>query len=317
MKHFRIFLALVIITIGFKSFGQIAVLSDGKVGIGIGNTTPSCAIDILGQTAIRFPSTSSCIQINAAANWGWDLRSSVQYTGYIGYYGGLYKLEAKYVHATYLTTSDSRLKSNIHDMNDALVLIQKLRPVYFDYNIDYSKVENEQLREKMLNSDKNRLGFVAQEVQKILPQSVSTRESDSMLCLQYDDFIPLLVKGMQEQSVIINSLKDDISQLKASQSEQKKSISTTIENKDAILYQNVPNPFSETTTINCLIPASVSNAKLIVFNMQGTLLKTIEVSGRNETSVSISASELSPGMYLYSLILDDSEIDTKRMILTE
>ena len=50
----------------------------------------------------------------------------------------------------------------------------------------------------------------------------------------------------------------------------------------ARLEQNKPNPFSETTEINYTLPENANNAKIV----------------------------------LYSLIIDDQEIDTKRMILT-
>jgi len=38
---------------------------------------------------------------------------------------------------------------------------------------------------------------------------------------------------------------------------------------------------------------------------------------RGESSQWISGSELSAGMYLYALIVDGKEVDTKRMILTK
>jgi len=298
---------------------QIKVLSDGKVGIGNNSSDPVYPIDLYGRTVIHFPSCSSSVNINGGtgSSWGWDLKSTVQYTGFIGYYGCLYGLESKYVYATYFTLSDSRLKSNVQEMKDALAIIHKLRPVYFDYNFDYSKVENEQLKTKMVNNDKNRLGFIAQEVQEILPQSVTKSESDSMLCIQYDDFIPLLVKGMQEQAAVINSLKTEIETLKAEIYGTKKSDNPIPENSGAILYQNIPNPFSVNTTINCFIPESVANAKLMVFDLQGNFKISFDLSGRNNTSVKIMGSELKAGMYIYSLIIDGKENDTKRMILTE
>jgi hypothetical protein len=51
--------------------------------------------------------------------------------------------------------------------------------------------------------------------------------------------------------------------------------------------------------------------------MQGKLIKTYPINTKKEGSIEINGGEMQPGMYLYSLIIDGKEIDTKRMILTE
>ncbi|GAB4452719.1 MAG: hypothetical protein Fur0028_08220 [Bacteroidales bacterium] len=81
--------------------------------------------------------------------------------------------------------------------------------------------------------------------------------------------------------------------------------------------QNVPNPFSTKTTIRYYIPETSNTAKLMIFDMQGKLIKTYPVSNKKEGSTEINGGEMQPGMYMYSLIIDGKELDTKRMILTE
>jgi len=51
--------------------------------------------------------------------------------------------------------------------------------------------------------------------------------------------------------------------------------------------------------------------------MTGLQLKEYQISNKGDGSIQINGSELKPGMYLYSLIIDKKEIDTKRMILTK
>jgi len=51
--------------------------------------------------------------------------------------------------------------------------------------------------------------------------------------------------------------------------------------------------------------------------MTGLQLKEYQITTQGEGSISIYGSDLKPGMYLYSLIIDKKEIDTKRMILTK
>ena len=64
------------------------------------------------------------------------------------------------------------------------------------------------------------------------------------------------------------------------------------------------------------MPVNVKTANLYIYNMQGVQIKIIPINDRANGNVVINGNELSPGMYLYSLIADGKEVDTKRMILT-
>ena len=85
----------------------------------------------------------------------------------------------------------------------------------------------------------------------------------------------------------------------------------------AILYQNSPNPFSSTTVIEYYIPASATDANLFIFTLNGELLETYPVTTFGYGNVSIDGTTLDAGMYLYSLVVDEQIVDTKRMILTK
>jgi len=71
------------------------------------------------------------------------------------------------------------------------------------------------------------------------------------------------------------------------------------------------------TQIKCFIPKTSVNAAIYIYDMQGTQVKKLQINNRENISISIQGSELKAGMYMYSLIIDSKEIDTKRMILTE
>jgi len=64
------------------------------------------------------------------------------------------------------------------------------------------------------------------------------------------------------------------------------------------------------------LPEHVGYATVMIYNLEGKQLKAIQVPDRGDVEVKISASELSAGMYLYSLIADGKVVDTKRMVLT-
>ncbi|NGZ88641.1 T9SS type A sorting domain-containing protein [Psychroflexus sp. C1] len=62
------------------------------------------------------------------------------------------------------------------------------------------------------------------------------------------------------------------------------------------------------------IPDDERNASIMVFNMTGKLLKEFKL--REKTGkIEITSDEFQPGIYLYSLISDNNEIITKKMIV--
>ena len=89
------------------------------------------------------------------------------------------------------------------------------------------------------------------------------------------------------------------------------------ENGVPLLYQNNPNPFSQATVIKYQLPQTVQTAYIYVYDMSGKQLGSHILLDRGEGQLTISANEYHAGMYLYSLIADGQEIDTKRMILTK
>jgi len=88
-------------------------------------------------------------------------------------------------------------------------------------------------------------------------------------------------------------------------------------NNGATLFQNIPNPFNQQTSIQYIIPANSQNASIMIFDLQGTLLKTVPITNSGTGSIIINGNEMKPGMFVYSLIVNGSIVDTKRMILTQ
>ena len=119
---------------------------------------------------------------------------------------------------------------------------------------------------------------------------------------ELQDEIIELKREMEELKTIVNSIKGG---------------SLTInENNKALLYQNMPNPFSNTTTIRYYLPEGVSKAFIQVADLQGTLLKAFEIVDAGKQTVIVNGGELPAGTYLYSLFADNKLIDSKKMILT-
>lgn len=233
-------------------------------------------------------------------------------------------------------SSDSNLKENVVNLPGALDNLKQLRGVTYNFkkpeaissdlsgSIDTGEVEvNNPLEVDSLRYNRKRIGFLAQELQTYYPELVR-EDGDGMLSINYTGLIPVIVEAIKEQDKIINELKQEVKSLQSAML----SIGVTREEviaplksdtltECAVLFQNAPNPFNTSTEIRYYLPEQVQQAYLYIFNMQGTLLKTTKLNEREYGQITINASELNPGMYIYSLVTDGKEVDTKRMILTE
>lgn len=93
-------------------------------------------------------------------------------------------------------------------------------------------------------------------------------------------------------------------------------ISSEVPNK-FMLFQNYPNPFNPKTNIMYSVKRESSNVKLIVYDIQGRVVT--ELVNQKQTSgtyeVDWNAAGYSSGIYFYSLIINSSIIDSKKMIL--
>lgn len=231
-----------------------------------------------------------------------------------------------------LYTSDERLKKNIVPITLALTKVSKLqgkfyqkRQAEFKFNTD-SIFDEAKL--KSIEEQKNReikdgvmfdpeFGFLAQEVKEIFPELVSSDEN-GIYSINYIGLIPITIEAIKEQQTKLDSLQKQFNQLKNNSQSISSYSGLSDINKTTIaqLKQNVPNPFSQSTQISFTISALSQNAMLNIYNMQGTEIKSYPITRTGEQSVTINGSELNPGMYMYTLIVDGQEIDTKRMILT-
>ena len=243
--------------------------------------------------------------------------------------------------------SDSRFKTDITPLENSLQTITSLSPVSYKLlprfgenafggngvpdDIPSGGLSDKDLRDieyfnnfhKSLENDGPHFGFLAQEVKEIYPELVHT-DKDGYMYIDYIGMIPLLVNAIGELNAQIEELKTENSQLnQAVINAQSPAIGNTPPSQIAedffrnALYQNTPNPFSSSTNITMSLRNDVANATLYIFDMQGSLMRTIPVTDRGNVSVTIEGGDLNAGMYIYSLIADGKEIASKRMILTK
>lgn len=149
---------------------------------------------------------------------------------------------------------------------------------------------------------------------KILYPSLVFQSDNGTQGINYTELIPLLVRSIQE-------LKQEIDSLKAfmifPNSRQTRSGDTSFAAESrfkAALMQNKPNPVKEQTTIDYYLAGDFAEASIRIHDMNGMMVRSYDViPGTN--NITISASELPAGLYLYSLVVDGNLTDTKKMII--
>ena len=88
-------------------------------------------------------------------------------------------------------------------------------------------------------------------------------------------------------------------------------------NQKAALEQNSPNPFSNTTNIQYVLPDTYVNANLIFRELSGRVVKSIPLSGSGIQNLNVEVTNLSAGIYFYSLVIDDKTVVIKKCIISK
>ncbi|MBL7926623.1 MAG: tail fiber domain-containing protein [Bacteroidia bacterium] len=228
------------------------------------------------------------------------------------------------------TISDARLKRDVKNYADGLQQILKINPVTFKYND----------RVTLTNPDKEYVGIIAQEMQKIAPYMIEEKalfskshedEKGNVVVddagqnyLTYDAnaLTYMLVNAVKELNTENENLKKELAEIKScitSLCENNKAKSSEIYQPQPtdFLYQNQPNPFYQTTTIRYCLSSSNSEAQLIIRDLNGNLMKQINLAHTSQGQITLNANELKQGTYTYTLQVDGNSMDTKLMVLVK
>jgi len=103
-------------------------------------------------------------------------------------------------------SSDRRFKKNISPIQNSLEKVLNLQGVNYDWRID-------EFPNKHFN-DGRQLGFIAQEIEEVLPIVVQT-DKDGYKSVDYSRLTPVLAEAIKEQQAIINSQQAEINSLKS------------------------------------------------------------------------------------------------------
>lgn len=155
-----------------NSAGSILLASSGNVGINTSN--PAYTLDVNGT--FEATGSSGSIVLASSGNVG------------IGLTNPSSKLHVQgdiYASGDIIAFSDAKLKTDIITITKALEKVNSLRGVYFT----------------SLQSNKRSVGLIAQELQSILPEVVST--GGEYLGVAYGNIVGLLIEAIKEQSGIL------------------------------------------------------------------------------------------------------------------
>lgn len=103
-------------------------------------------------------------------------------------------------------TSDARYKTNIKPVTGALEKVKALQGVYFNWN-------QKAFPQKEFGNQVE-LGFIAQEVEKIVPEVVTKEiNNEEYRAVKYDKVVALLVEAIKEQQKQIDELQKKVKEL--------------------------------------------------------------------------------------------------------
>jgi len=299
MKIRKFLFQICFFSFAVNSSAQLKVHPNGLVSIGTLSSFNGYKLTVEGYSAIAVKNGSDYMRFSAAAANS-VIGTNADRVAFWESSVGHHQIDA----STFHVTSDSSLKTQITPLSTEPENLMLLKT----YSYYFKDEERRGLQKK-------HFGFLAQEIQKVFPFLVDS--SMGVLVMNYDEIIPLLVRGYQKQQNTITSLLERVEALeqKLNKLQTSDGLSNPGDKLLSKLEQNKPNPFHESTVIEYSLASNYSTASIMIFDLNGSLLQTYPITNRYEGKLTIDGNSFKPGMYLYSLIVDDIEVDTKKMIL--
>jgi hypothetical protein len=128
---------------------------------------------------------------------------------YYWYYGGgCYYVNNSYQIGFITTCSDRKIKQDIESIENGLELILQLEPVEFDWNQKFMD-----LNTSFPEHRKHSIGFIAQEVEKLIPEVVHLDVKTGYYKIDYPRLNAIVVEAIKEHQVFIDDINKQILEL--------------------------------------------------------------------------------------------------------
>ena len=145
----------------------------------------------LRTTLISYSNNTYFGHSHASAKWSYE-----NGTGMMGELSGAGSLTVKGDVVAYGSPSDISLKENIKPIKNPLGKIKKLKGVTFDWK-----------KSESILDIKEDYGFIAQDVQKVIPELVRKNENE-LLSMRHQGVIPILVEAIKELEARVKELEN-------------------------------------------------------------------------------------------------------------
>ena len=271
-----------------------------------------------GGAAIYGTTTSSLLPVSTNGYYAGYFDGAVEITDYLEVEGGIYD-------ALLLSSAPSPLGSSGYIVEtlsergsmqtaDRLASLQGV--TYYPAAAGQKSDSSERPVSAVARQRQEKLhhGIDIETLESEFPEFVYEKE-DGTKMVDYVGMVPVLIQALSE-------MNSRLATLEGRDAMMSRGLNATgvaeVEETDIIsLSQNDPNPWSTQTAIRMNIPERVRDVAVFIYDMSGKQLAEHRISGRGDTSLTLSADSLVPGMYIYTLIADGKVISTKRMILTK
>ena len=235
----------------------------------------------------------------------------------------------------FTTFSDRRLKKDIRQSELGLEFIQKLNPVTYEYiaegqkGIRYNGLIAQEVdaaaNGQFSGVDKNGEYWGIRYAELTVPiikaiQELAANQTDIQTIkaenTELKTKVEMLSSELAEIKAALSQFSTDLQSCCLKETNLKTPQTIVINGESPVLEQNIPNPFSQSTTIQYYIPKRVKTAVMQITDVNGNLIQTAEITARGADSILIQTGNLSQGTYFYSLILDGKVFETKKMMIS-
>ncbi|MBL4586570.1 MAG: tail fiber domain-containing protein [Flavobacteriales bacterium] len=174
---------------------RLRITQDGNIGIG--ETAPTAKLHVDGASG-------NLLKIDLASAQRLLLTSTGDLT-----------ITGKFNSNGIQESSDKRFKKNINPLENSLEKVMKMNGVSYNWRQD-------EFPNRAFGS-KTEIGVIAQEIEGVLPELVST-DKDGYKSVQYSHMVPVLLEAIKEQQKIIENLTKEIEGVKAGYASLKKAV---------------------------------------------------------------------------------------------
>ncbi|MBX2994546.1 MAG: tail fiber domain-containing protein, partial [Bdellovibrionaceae bacterium] len=200
----------------------LTIRSNGNIGIG--TTAPTQKLHVYGTAKIDSIMGG---EINGAGNFHLDARGGgATYLNWSSGSGGVYIMNGAMGYGSiyagaFTVNSDKTLKKNIEPIKNSLDLVNQMNGVKFNW-----------INPK--ESPDRQVGVIAQDVQKVLPELVTTNKETGRLAVNYPALVAPLIEAVKELYQKLTGTQTEVAAMKRELANVKDEVKTLSEQNKAL-----------------------------------------------------------------------------------